>query len=330
MLSICPPPRPATEGKKREQGTARDNRTMAVANCEIPGPAGIMLSCQPTPTRSKGRSIRCQPTTRPSKAVTKSAQTPVVREVVCKTLLNRSGLSDYSLNCYTGCTHACVYCYARFMQRFHPHDEFWGAFVDVKVNAVEVLKRQLRRAEPGTVFVSSACDGWQPVEAQWRLTRRCCELLLERGFQVHILTKSALVLRDLDVFAGRPASIGITLTTLDEQLRELWEPEAASVEKRLAVIKAARDAGLQTSVMFGPLLPFLSDSQAAIDALLEQAADLGIDRIWVDGLNPRPRVWPAIADLLRAKFPDLVASLPQDPVRPGRTNPVSEKTAGPC
>ncbi len=214
-------------------------------------------------------------------------ENPIVRETVCKTILNRSGLSDYSLNCYTGCTHACVYCYARFMQRFRPHDEPWGAFVDVKVNAVEVLKRQLRRAEPGTVFVSSACDGWQPVEAEWRLTRRCCELLLEHGFQVHVLTKSALVLRDLDVFAGRPASIGITLTTLDEQLRDQWEPGAASIGERLAVIWAAKDAGLQTSVMFGPLLPFLSDSQ-------------------VDALNPRPRVWSAIANLLRAKFPDLL------------------------
>ena len=231
---------------------------------------------------------------------------PIVRETVCKTILNRSGLSDYSLNCYTGCTHACVYCYARFMQRFHPHDEPWGAFVDVKVNAVEVLKRQLRRAKPGTVFMSSACDGWQPIEAEWRLTRRCCELLLEHGFQVHVLTKSALVLRDLDVFAGHPARIGITLTTLDERLRELWEPGTASVQERLAVIEAAKDAGLQTSVMFGPLLPFLSDSQAAIDALLEQAADVGVDRIWVDALNPRPRVWAAIAELLRANFPELL------------------------
>jgi DNA repair photolyase len=230
----------------------------------------------------------------------------IVRETVCKKILNRSGLSDYSLNCYTGCTHACTYCYARFMQRFHPHDEPWGAFVDVKANAVEVLKRQLRRAEPGTVFVSSACDGWQPVEAEWRLTRRCCELLLEHGFRVHVLTKSALVLRDLDVFAGRPARIGITLTTLEEPLAELWEPGAASVRERLGVIKAARDAGLQTGVMFGPLLPFLSDNQASIDALLERAADLGIDRIWVDALNSRPRVWPAVAELLRAKFPELL------------------------
>jgi DNA repair photolyase len=231
---------------------------------------------------------------------------PIVRETVCKTILNRSGLSDYSLNCYTGCAHACVYCYARFMQRFHPHDEPWGAFVDMKVNAVEVLKRQLRRAQPGSVFVSSACDGWQPVEAQWRLTRRCCELLLKHGFELHVLTKSALVLRDLDVFAGRPVQVGITLTTLDERLRQLWEPTAASIEERLRVIEAARRASLQTSVMFGPLLPFLSDNPAAIDALLERAADLGVDRIWVDALNPRPRVWPAVAGLLRAKFPDLL------------------------
>jgi DNA repair photolyase len=242
----------------------------------------------------------------PPKNAREVPQEPIVRETVCKTILNRSGLSDYSLNCYTGCTHACAYCYARYMQRFHPHDEPWGAFVDVKVNAVEVLKRQLRRATPGTVFVSSACDGWQPIEAQWRLTRRCCELLLERGFRLHVLTKSTLVLRDLDVFARRPVQVGVTLTTLDERLRELWEPGAARVPERLGVIEAAQRAGLQTGIMFGPLLPFLSDSQEAIDALLGRAAELAIDRIWVDAINPRPRVWPAVAELLRLKFPDLV------------------------
>lgn len=229
-----------------------------------------------------------------------------VRETVCKTILNRSPLGGYSLNCYTGCTHACVYCYARFMQRFHPHPEPWGSFVDVKVNAVEVLNRQLRRAAPGDVFVSSACDGWQPIEAECRLTRRCCELLLDRGFQVNVLTKSALVLRDFDIFRGRPARIGITLTTLDEHLRELWEPGAASVRQRLQVIEAARNAGLRTSVMFGPLLPFLSDSQESINGLLQQAADLQVDTIWIDAMNPRPRVWPAVAELLRAHFPDLL------------------------
>jgi DNA repair photolyase len=231
---------------------------------------------------------------------------PIVRETVSKTILNRGGLGDYSLNCYTGCAHACVYCYARFMQRFHPHDEPWGAFVDVKVNAVETLKRQLCRAEPGSVFVSSACDGWQPIEAQWQLTRRCCQLLLEHGFELHVLTKSPLVLRDMDIFAGHPVQVGVTVTTLDEGLKELWEPNTASVEERFRVIETARQAGLRTSVMFGPLLPFLSDSEAAIEGLFERAAALGIDQIWVDAMNPRPRVWPAVAELLRREFPDLM------------------------
>jgi DNA repair photolyase len=234
------------------------------------------------------------------------APEPIVRETVCKTILNRTSLGGYSLNCYTGCTHRCVYCYARFMQRFHPHDEPWGAFVDVKLNAVETLKRQLRRLPPDEVFISSACDGWQPVEAQYRLTRRCCELLLERGFQINVLTKSTLVTRDFDIFANRPVRVGITLTTLDERLRELWEPGASPVAERIEVIRSARRAGLKTSIMFGPLLPFLSDGQESIDALLAKAAELDVEAIWVDALNPRPRVWPAVAELLRSQFPELL------------------------
>ena len=229
----------------------------------------------------------------------------VVRETPCKTILNRSAISDYSLNCYTGCAHGCVYCYARFMQRFHPHPEPWGRFVDVKVNAMEALQGQLRRAKPGNVFMSSACDGWQPIESRLRLTRRCCELLLAHGFQVNVLTKSALVLRDLDVFVGRKARVGVTVTTLDEGLRKLWEPHASSVQERFEVLERARRAGLETAIMFGPLLPFLSDSEADIEAMFGRAGDLGVDIIWVDALNPRPRVWPSVAALLRERFPDL-------------------------
>jgi len=229
----------------------------------------------------------------------------VVRETVCKSILNRSTLGEYSLNCYTGCAHACAYCYARFMQRFHPHPEAWGEFVDVKVNAVEVLKRQLRRLEPGEVFVSSACDGWQPIEAEYRLTRRCCELLVERGFQVNVLSKSALVRRDLDLFSPGNATIGTTVTTLDERLAALWEPGGSPVHERLGVLEEARRLGLRTSIMFGPLLPFLSDDQGSIEGLFERAAGVGVSRVWVDALNARPRVWPAVAELLGREFPEL-------------------------
>ncbi len=229
----------------------------------------------------------------------------VVREVRCKSLLNRSGPADYSFNCYTGCAHGCVYCYARFMQRFHPHDEPWGRFVDVKVNAAEVLARQLRRLPPGSVFTCSACDGWQQEERRRKLTRRCCELLLEAGFHLNVLTKSKLVLRDLDVFAGRDVQVGVTITTPDEKMARLWEPKASSVRARLEVLRRAKEAGLTTAVMFGPLLPGISDSPAALAKLFALAAEADVDRIWTDAMNPRPRVWPSVQKLLGRRWPDL-------------------------
>jgi len=254
----------------------------------------------PRPKAQKPPATQCV-----QKTVAATGPGVVLRDTRCKTILNRSTISDYSLNCYTGCSHGCVYCYARFMQRFHPHPEPWGAFVDVKVNAVEALERQLRRAKPGNVFVSSACDAWQPVEGKRKLTRECCRLLLAHGFHVNVLTKSALVLRDLDVLSHPHARIGVTITTLDERLRTLWEPHASKVEDRLRVLRHAKRADITTAVMFGPLLPFLSDTQESIDALFQHAADIDVDMISVDAMNPRPRVWPSVAALLRRSFPDL-------------------------
>ena len=230
---------------------------------------------------------------------------PVVRETSCKTILNRGGIGDYSLNCYGGCVHACVYCYARFMQRFHEHPEPWGYFVDVKTNAVEALARQVSKLPPGSVFVSSACDGWQPIEAKYKLTRACCAMLFEHGYRVHALTKSALIERDFDLFQGRDGQIGITVTTLDQALAKQWEPLASTVEARWKVVERAHAAGIRTSVMFGPLLPFLYDDQTAVDALFERAAASQVDRIWVDVMNPRPKVWPSVAELLDNMYPGL-------------------------
>jgi DNA repair photolyase len=239
-------------------------------------------------------------------AASGNASSVVLRETVCKTILNKSSISDYTLNCYTGCGHGCAYCYARFMQRFHPHEEPWGGFVDVKINAVEALKRQLRRAKPGSVFISSACDGWQPVEERYRLTRRCCELLLQFGFQVNVLTKNALVLRDLDVLSDRSADVGVSIATLDPRLAELLEPQASKPKERLRIIEAARDAGLKTTIMFAPLLPFLSDGPESLERMFQHAADLRVDSILIDALNPRPKVWPSVSAMLRKHFPELV------------------------
>ena len=183
-----------------------------------------------------------------------------------------------------------------------------GSFVDVKLNAVETLKRQLRRAAPGEVFISSACDGWQPVEAEWTAdppllrTAAGTGLPRPRADQERLGAAGPGPLRRT---AG--ARIAVTLTTLDQRLSQLWEPRAASVSQRLQVIEAARRLGIETGIMLAPLLPLLSDGEPALAALLQRAADLAVDIIWVDALNPRPRVWPAVAELLRREFPDLAA-----------------------
>jgi len=230
----------------------------------------------------------------------------IVREVTCKSLLNRSGIDDYSFNCYTGCSHGCVYCYARFMQRFHPHNEAWGKFVDVKINAPDALARQLRRAKPGSVFTCSACDGWQPAEKHYKLTRICCEMLLSAGFRLNVLTKSKLVLRDLDIFTGRDVCIGVTITTPDEKHARVWEPRSSSVAERVQILKEAKARGLETAVMFGPLLPRISDTPEALGRLFSLAADADVDRIWTDAMNPRPRVWPSVQEFLRRNRPALL------------------------
>lgn len=255
------------------------------------------MSEKPEPTLFDNSELPAEPTAGP--------QGVVVREVQCRNLLNRCGIDDYSFNCYVGCGHGCGYCYARFMQRFHPHDEEWGRFVDVRVNAVQALTRQLRCLEPGSVFTCSACDGWQPIEARYRLTRECCRLLVVAGFQLNILTKSKLVLRDLDILTDRRVQIGVTITTPDENMAAIWEPGASTVAERIEILRQAKAAGLRTVVMFAPLLPGISDTEEALGRLFSIAAETGVDRIWTDPINPRPRVWPAVQQVLRRHRPEL-------------------------
>ena len=100
--------------------------------------------------------------------------------------------------------------------------------------------------------------------------------------------------------------VSVTLTCLDESLRAIWEPRASSVEDRCRVLRAAQEAGIETGVMFGPLLPFLSDHQEYVDRLIERAADLNVGVIWVDALNPRPKVWESLRAVLSRSYPDLL------------------------
>ncbi len=232
-----------------------------------------------------------------------------VREIECRSILTKSGIDgvDYALNPYVGCGHACVYCYATFMKRFTGHTEPWGTFVDVKVNAAEVLARQLRRARPGNINFGTVTDAYQPLEAGYGITRACLEALVGWEQPVTILTKSALVLRDLDLIRQfRDVEVAFTITTLDDETRQRFEPGASPIAARLEALGALNGAGIRTWAFCGPLLPFLSDGEAQVDALFTALKQVGVGSVLVDSLNLRGAAWGNVWQVLETHYPDLV------------------------
>lgn len=236
----------------------------------------------------------------------------LVAEVECKSLLNKSGLADYAVNCYSGCAHGCCYCYARFATRFSHPGEHWGSFVDAKINAPQILAREVKRKRLGRVFLSSVCDGWQPVEERYLLTRQCLEILLNHGYPITTLTKSTLASRDLDLLASKDGvEFGVTVTTLEESIRRIFEPHSSPATGRLDMLQEAKRKGISTYVFLGPLLPYLSDTESSLLQLLKAVKDVGADYFYVDRLNPRFGVWPSLKFLLQEHFPELIADYGQ-------------------
>lgn len=181
-----------------------------------------------------------------------------VNEIRVNSVLSKSGIPGitYCVNPYVGCAHACQYCYATFMKRFTGHMDPWGSFVDAKVNAPEILRRQLRRAARGNVMLSSVTDPYQPVEAKYQLARKCLEALKEFQFPVSILTKSPLVTRDIDIISKIPdAEAGLTITTDKDDIRKIFEPGAPAIAARIEALKKLHKAGISTYVFIGPALP---------------------------------------------------------------------------
>jgi len=218
-----------------------------------------------------------------------------VREVAVKSALTRSRILPYCVNPYAGCSHACAYCYARFATRFSHPGEPWGSFVDVRVNAPEVLERELVRARPDTVFVSSVCDAWQELEAKYRVTRRCLEQLLGAGFPLYLQTKSILVERDFDLLEKHAdVELGFKVTTVETDAARLFEPGASAPLERLRVLREARNLGVRTFAFLGPLLPGVSDRGEGLRRLFEAVAEVRPDSLFVDRLNRRSGMWPAV------------------------------------
>jgi DNA repair photolyase len=206
-----------------------------------------------------------------------------IKEIQAKTLLARvKGPDDwfglyYNMNLYRGCQHQCIYCDSRsecYQIEDFNHD------VLVKANAIELLRRELPgKRVTGTIGTGSMNDPYMPLEAEVQLTRRALEVIAEFGFPVHVITKSDLVLRDLDLLKEISrktyAAITFTITTADDALSKQLEPGAPASSRRLAALRTMSQGGLTTGITLMPILPFIEDSEENISRIVRLAHENG-------------------------------------------------------
>ena len=197
--------------------------------------------------------------------------------VEAKSLLTRHN----GMNLYRGCAHGCVYCDSRSTcYRFtHPFED-----IEVKQNAPELLEDILRRRRKRIVIsTGSMSDPYQPCEKELRLTRRCLELIGQYGFGASVITKSDLVLRDLELFdrihRGAKGVLQMTLTVADDALSRILEPNVCTTTRRYEVLKEFQRQGIPTVVWLTPILPFLTDTEENLRAILAYCFDAGVTGI---------------------------------------------------
>lgn len=202
----------------------------------------------------------------------------IIREINSKSILSQSKIYKYVINPYVGCQFGCSYCYARYMKKFTGHTEPWGEFVDVKVNAAELLEKEIKKKKKDQVWISGVCDPYQPLEAKYKLTRQCLKILRDNDWPVVIQTRSKLVLRDIDIIKGiTDCDVGFSIATADDKIRKIFEPTATPVTSRVNALKELHDSGIRTYAMIAPILP-------GAENLIEMLEGK-VDYIYVDRMN---------------------------------------------
>ena len=235
---------------------------------------------------------------------------------------------DRSINAYRGCEHGCVYCYARPSHAFHdlsPGLDFETKLF-AKPNAAELLRQTLAKPayKPAPIAMGTNTDPYQPIEDRFRITRSILELCLETSHPVTITTKSARVLRDLDLLSELArrdlVAVGISVTSLDPKLSGLLEPRASSPAKRLDTLGKLVDAGVPAHVSIAPVIPAITD--LFIEGILQEAAARGVTSASWIMLRLPLEVAPLFREWLAAHYPDRADKVMHtvQSVREGRDN----------
>ena len=233
----------------------------------------------------------------------KGIKKPEIREIKCKTALSSSSLVGvgYALNPYRGCEHACVYCYSPYVLK---EQREWGSFVDVKINLPQVLAREVVKKDRKLVGISTVTDAYQRAELKYEITRRALEILLRKSMQIYIQTKSALVLRDLDIISCfREKEVGFTITTLNEEIRRKTEPKASSGEARVNALEEIKERGIRTFIFLGPIMPRLCNT-AEIEKIIKTGKKARVDFIYFDKLRIKKGMEDKILRLYERHFPE--------------------------
>lgn len=236
-----------------------------------------------------------------------------------KSVLTPSKLpgADYVVNPYSGCAFGCVYCYADFTRRFTGHkDDKWGEYVDIKINTPEIFEKELnnlskkivkknefKKGRKPVIFFGSVTDPYQGVEAKYKLTRQCLEIIsksdIKNDINVSLLTKSPLVLRDIDIFKQIPnIEIGMTITSTDDVVSRMFESNAPLSSLRIKALKELNKEGIDTYAFVGPLLPHFVANEKSLEKLFKDIKNTGTNRVWVEHINLKGKKMSRLVELI--------------------------------
>ena len=225
-----------------------------------------------------------------------------VKEIQVKSILTKSRLpeADYVINPYIGCQHSCKYCYARFMKRFTHHKEPWGEFVDVKLNAAAILEKEINKAKPGLILLSSVTDPYHPLERRYKLTREILKILLKHQFPISILTKSDLALRDTDLLKQfKHCEVGFSFMSFNPRYSKDFEPLASPPERRLAAMQTLKQNKISTYAFIGPIFPHITN----LSEMFPTFKKLKASYVFCENLNHKAGNWQEVFRIIKTRYP---------------------------
>ena len=233
-----------------------------------------------------------------------------IKEIQCKSAISKCGFpgGGLAINPYVGCGHSCAYCYARFIKRFTNHTEEWGTFVDARINIADVLKKQLKSSKyiGERIYIGTVTDPYQPIEEKYKLTRNILKVLIDYQNPVSILTKSDLVLRDIDLLKKmKNVDINFTVATLDDKWKELVEPYSSTTKQRLKAMEKLTKEGINVLAMMGPYWPIFTDPEA----LFKEFKKIGIKHIFTESFNAVGGNWTGVEKVLKNNYPKILPTI---------------------